>query len=294
MSKLDRLGWAVCNWFEIDGYRFGVRSTSSAFGEWVAYALGAYAVDGPEYEDDDPTYSLVAGDDTGTSRQAGKRLDILYVGTWDIVRTLDAGVLARAFLHEIEALGFPSRDDAVYLDASVLTGRGSGSDGRTVLLPAYYLPAICRAGRRVQKALDAVLPGTMTVAVDPATGHLVPVRGELQVPADALDEADRRFGTGREERALADRERTVDAVLLGGPRGEPGLTPISRAAALCDLAGAVRNLRVVGGRAVEALGRLLAGANAFEAGFMGTDHMIATLGAALHEGARPGALRDMP
>ena len=47
MAKLDRLQWATCDWFAIEDYRFGVRSTSAGFGEWVRYALGSYLADGP-------------------------------------------------------------------------------------------------------------------------------------------------------------------------------------------------------------------------------------------------------
>ena len=62
MAKLDRLEWATCDWFEIEGYRFGVRSTSAGFGEWVRYALGSYRADGPLDPDVDPLYALIVED----------------------------------------------------------------------------------------------------------------------------------------------------------------------------------------------------------------------------------------
>ena len=55
MDKLDHLGWVVSRSFAIGDIRFAVRSTSLAFGEWVADVLGAYEVEDIE----DFLYSVV-------------------------------------------------------------------------------------------------------------------------------------------------------------------------------------------------------------------------------------------
>ena len=96
-----------CDWFDIDGYRFGVRSTSHAFGEWVRYALGAYRADGPLDPDVDPLYALIVEDGQGPAVRAPRKLRIFYYGTWAIVRSMDVRAIARSFIGEIEFADVP-------------------------------------------------------------------------------------------------------------------------------------------------------------------------------------------
>ncbi|MFB3738221.1 MAG: hypothetical protein ACE14W_04565 [Candidatus Velamenicoccus archaeovorus] len=280
MSKLDRLGWVACDWFEIEGQRFGVRSTSEAFATWVRRVLDPYRVDGPVDPDDDPLYGLVVEDETSRSGRVGRRLNVLYLGTWDIVRTTDPGTVARSFLLDVQRLAFAHRDDAVYLDGAVVS-----SNGTTVLVPQSIVPTLSRAGRRVQRALDAMLPGTMAVAVDPETGRLIPVPSLPDVPDDASD-AFRTDGPRVDPRAWVDEALSVDRVLLYG--SEPELVPVSRAETLAGLSSAVRNLDVMRGRAIRALGRLVEGSRPYRVRFTGTAHMIEIL-SSLVNGAGPGS-----
>src|SRR3990170_3464562 len=141
MSKLDRLGWVVCDWFEIEGYRFGVRTTSDAFGEWVRYGLGEYRVEGPEDEDQEPFWSVVVEDGSRGEGRLGKRFHIVYRGSWDVVRTLEVAAAARALLVEVEAIRFPLRDDAIFLEAGLVR-----SGDLSVLVPHTMVPGLARAG----------------------------------------------------------------------------------------------------------------------------------------------------
>jgi hypothetical protein len=269
MAKLDRLGWVVCNWYEIEGYRFGVRSTSTAFGAWVDHCLGAYRVDGPLREDDDPMWAVVVEDVASDGREVGRRFHILYHGTWDVVRTLDIRTVARAFLAEMSSIVQPVRDDALYLQAAV-----ASASGVSVLVPHVMVPGLARAVRRVQRA-GVVPPGTMVVAVDPDTGRVVPSDALLDMPADAWERFGETFpANGSDPRVFVDDELAIDAVLTwGGPRTR-GLFHASKAETLKTLAPSIRNLRLLGGRGIQGLGRLVANARCYTAAWVTTNDMI--------------------
>ena len=272
MQKLDHLGWVVCSWYEIEGYRFGVRSTSWAFGEWADHALSAYRVDGPHDEDDDPFWAVVVEDGTRGAERVGKRFNILYRGTWDVVRSLDIQAVARAFVLEIESILFPTRDDAIYLEAAALRAPGG-----TVLVPHIMVPGLARAARRVQRA-DLVAPGAMAVAIDPDSGHLIPVPSGLELPSDLYGRLAEAFASDpADPRAFVDGEVAVDAVLTYGALPEAGVVHGSRAEALLSLAPSVRNLPLVGGRGVEGLARLVGAAHCYQGRWGSTEQMLDAL-----------------
>src|SRR5215207_4458007 len=128
MQKLDHLGWVACEWYEIDGTRFGVRTTSEVFAGWIDDVLAAYRAAGPREEDDDPYWAVVIEDGSSGAGRVGRPVNILYRGIVDVARTLDVRSVGRAFLLEIESILFPTRDDVVFLQAAALAG-----GGRTVL-----------------------------------------------------------------------------------------------------------------------------------------------------------------
>jgi hypothetical protein len=281
MAKLDRLSWATCDWFAIQDHRFGVRSTSPGFGEWVRYALGGYRVDGPRDADGDPLYALIVEDDASPSGRAAKRLHIFYYGTFGIIRTLDVMAVARSFITEIESLTFPIRDDAVYLEASLIRGQG-----RTVLIPALMVPDVSSAGRRIRGSIDVALPAHMSIALDPASGHAVPVSRTLDVPADVLEVVGDFVPVGSPEdaRAVVDRELAIDRVVMIANGGEPGLSPVSRGAVLYELARSIRNLAMVGGDGVTTIARLLAGADVVKARWGTSAQLVGMIEAAVDGG----------
>lgn len=283
MAKLNRVEWASCEWFEIDGYRFGVRATSAAFAGWIRYVLARYRADGPSEPDQDPLFSVVVDDEaTGTAR-AGKRLQILYEGTADIVRTMDVRAVARSFLHELEAITFPTRDDAMYLEGSIMQGeRGY------VLIPWMMVPPINTAARQIRRSVDLVLPATVSVALDHETGHLRPITRTLDIPGDALDALDGFVPVGADEdvRSTVSEDTPIErVVVLGGDRWEPVLRPVSgRAAALFTLARSVRNLAALKGRGLDALGRVVAQTEVVETRWTDRQDLVAVVSAAVSGG----------
>jgi hypothetical protein len=270
MAKLNRLDWAVCDWYEVEGYRFGVRTTSPAFAEWARYALSAYAADGPPAVEVDPLLSIVVAEDM--PREAGSRkLHILYLGTMDVVRSFDLAAVARSFLSEVEAVTFPARDDAVYLEASVIRGGQI-----TALIPTWMVPSINVAGRRIRRRLDVDLPCHLSVAIDASTGHLIAVRETLARPTDSIDVL---VGWSRspaaDRRAFVDRELAIDRVVVFPSGPSPiGVHRISRGPVVYDLAQAIRNLSRVGGRGLEAVGRALGAAEVLQVQWANTQQLI--------------------
>src|ERR671919_1706118 len=105
MQKLDHLGWVVYQWYEVAGRRFGVRTTSEAFGEWIDYALSEYRTDP---DDEDPVYSLLVAKDSGT--RGTKGYHILYKWTGCLVRTLHLPTLGRAFLASVDVMESGDRE----------------------------------------------------------------------------------------------------------------------------------------------------------------------------------------
>lgn len=256
MEKLDRIRWITWDWFEIDGYRFGARTTSHRFAEWVRYVLASYQVDRPSTPEEDPLFSIIVQDEQDQRRLADKRLMILYEGTADIVRTMDVRAIAVSLLHELEAITFPTRDDALYLEASVIYGHAG-----VVLIPWMMVPVINGASRQIARSVDLVLPGTVSIPVDRSTGGLLPVAPTLKLPPDAIGALGGYVKIGAEEdvRALPAEPRRIDrVVVLGGDRWEPVLRPtVSRSAALFQLASAVRNAGALEGSALETLRHLV-------------------------------------
>jgi hypothetical protein len=277
MAKLDRLTWATCDWFEVNGYRFGVRSTSPGFGEWVRYALDAYRVDGPPQERDDPRYALIVQDRAGGSPGDPRRLHIMYEGTWGIIRTFDVRAIARSFLSEIESLTFPDRSDAVFLDGSIIQGTGT-----TILIPTILVPAISAAGRRIRRSVDLRLPAQMSIALDPATGALVPAARGLRGPEAPLDALADHVPLGAEEGAWAfvDQASAVDRILQLPSLPSPDPAPVSKAHVVYDLARSVSNLHAVGKTGIVALGRLVERADVMTASWADTEGLVRFLAAA--------------
>ena len=279
-SKLEALRWVSSDWFEIEGSRFGVRSTSGAFGEWVRSALASFRVGGPRDPGDAPAYSVVIEDPATPSGRATRNLHILYRGTFSVVRSVDASVVARSFLSEVESLTFPGRDDAIYLGVSVIRGAGT-----TVVIPARFVPAIGVAGRRIQRSFDIWLPAQLSVALDVGTGHLMPVSPVLDIRADGWDALFDPPPTPEAEdrRAFIDRELPIDRVLVWGRTrtGELGLDQTPKGPVLFDLARAIRNLDKVGREGVLTVARVVSEADVLAASWFGTASLIELLGEAV-------------
>jgi len=249
----------VCDWYEVHGYRFGLRSTSEGFGDWLRYALGAYLVEPSTAEGtQSATYSIVVEDGArGEGRHIGRDYNILYIGTWDIARTLDLRFLARCLLRQIDSLGYHERDDALFLDVGVVDVAGSPT-----LVPSIVVPRLCRTRRRAEKR-GLYSPGGMVTALDLHTGQLVAPQLTLDVPIDAIDRLEVSLpggANGTHDRfPIEDGERrSVGAVIGLGVGQEELVMPRSRPETVVDLVMNVKNMPVLAGRALRSIAAMVA------------------------------------
>lgn len=278
----------ACSWFEIEGYRFGIRTTSATFGEWLAEVLSEYG-SAPRPEDDpsDCLYSVVVEDGSAGRERLGRRFSIIYQGGWDIVRTMDVPFLAEQLLNHVEGLRAPIRDDAIFLEAGLTI-----VDGRVGIIPAVLQPAVQRAKRRAERR-GLVCPGGMGVAIDPETGLLLRASRQLRIPPDALERAAEVFpvtdstGTWR-----AEEPTPISSVLFRIGEEQQDLQPMSRGGALVELAPSIRNVRTMGGAAFRGLARMLAGAACYGATWESTDEMLAVMRAAVAEAYVTNRMQD--
>jgi hypothetical protein len=218
--------------YRIGNAKFGVRTTSKAFGAWLDSILPRYRY----RRRANLRYSIVVSGEEKDGQFSGKRFHILYRGSAQQVRTLDLPTLGRAFLAELESLQYQDRDDAIYLEASPVV-----ADGVTALIPPAYATLIARLGRRVGQA-GLQLPIGRIVAVDIRSGQLVPPSPELELPGDAIDQLKRMVGgEGQGDRVVLELPRTVDVVALSG-MFEEARQPISRATAVYRLGSFAINL----------------------------------------------------
>ena len=272
MDKLDHLGWVVSSSFAIGDVRFAVRSTSSAFGEWLSRTLAAYEVEDVE----DFLYSVVVPEPPVDGRV--KEFSILYKGSTAIVRTLDPVTLGRGLLAELEGLRFHERDDAVYLTASIVDVSGTPT-----LVPSSLAPGLAKLGRRAAK-LGVDIPGELTVAIDMETASVVPVRHTLDVSDDALERLhDACPWEGGDGLRFVEASEDVRALLIPGRDPEADIQPARKGFALAHLAGWTLNLQHAGGRGLEALGRFVEHADAYGSAWTDTAEIMGRLADAVKE-----------
>ena len=283
MTKLDRLGWVVTDWFVIEDYRFGIRTTSHAFAAWLRHALADYWVGSGDDDEVDPVYSVVVEDGTDpTGRQGTKKFHIIYYGTWDIVRTLDVRALAESLLHEIDSFTYPMRDDAVYVEASIVRG-----NGKTLLIPAFLVPSIAAAGRRLTSKLDLTLPGLMSVALDPQTGNLIPPAPYLRFAPDRWDRLRELLplpAGPSDSRALVTEVTPIDRVITRRLAPHPVLQRIPKGSVLFDFAEMIRNPAMIGSRGLVTLGKAFERAEVFELQYFTTQQLTDAMAAAIGDG----------
>ncbi len=239
--------------YEVGGTRFGVRTTSRSFGDWLDHALGVYRL----RRRLDPEYSIVV-DGAGGAR-AGKGVHILYQGVGQVIRTRHLPTLGRALVAELEARVAHERGDAIYVHAAPVC-----VDGVIALVPAWVVAHVGTLGRRVDRARVS-LPVARWAAVDPNSGWILRPPRLLDLPADALEGLERMSDGSGEARGLTGASGTVDAV-VSYLWGSPSVGVVSRGIALQRLAAATANLPNLGGEALDGLGRLVAGARCYEVG----------------------------
>ncbi len=268
-DQLEHLGWVIERSYEIGGVRFGVRTTSEAFGDWVEYTLAKYRLDAPV----DPTYSFLVGDGSGALRQ---RTHIYYKNSYAVVRTRDLFTLGKTLLAEVESISFDERADATYGEFALV-----GADDRIALVPSVLVAYISLLGRRLERS-GLILPAEMTVAIDNDSGMVVPVPPHLDVPDDALARLKQIApGNGAGDRFSVTHPLEPDLVCTIG-LGEERLRPVSRARALYCLAPYVRNLSALGAGALDGLALLVEGAECYEVRTATARETLEALSVALH------------
>jgi hypothetical protein len=278
MQKLDHLVWVVEGTYRVGGVKVGVRTNSERFGAWVDDVLAEHGMSRWV----DPLYSVLIADQD----EPGKRgFHVLYRSIVPIVRTTDLGVLARAFLEEVESFTFRGRDDAIYVGASVLTGPKS-----TALIPASYTSTLGSQSRRTAR-MGLAVPASNWAAIDPETGNAVPIRSALGVPEDAVSRLVDGAVGAEPDRFLVDRPTPLDSVCLIHDRPTAAIEPVSPSLTLYRLAGVSENLPALGGRrTLEGLGRLVASADCYGVAPIGTNHVIEAMAHITSHFARVRAL----
>ncbi|MGH2692694.1 MAG: hypothetical protein ACRDHM_09345 [Actinomycetota bacterium] len=259
MDTLDRLGWARQLTIEAGTSRVAVRTTSRAFGDWLAEELAPLSVNEPARVG----YSVVigggnGGEGTGNGLRRSRPFHILYRGNTQVVRTLHLSTLASALLADLESLTFSRRDDAIYLRGTLLE-----TPGGAVLAPGGLLPLLNRVGGAVEETRIR-LPALDLVAVDAQSGALTALPIGSVSCADALSRLPQSVpSSGSPDRSLVDHPRLVDVVVTTERGPESILEPVTRAVALHRLVGRVVNLPVTGGAALRGLHLLIGRARCY-------------------------------
>jgi len=258
----------VCRWYEIEGFRFGIRTTSHSFSDWLEYVLAAYR--SPRRPDDDDgaaTYSIVIEDREEDGSQ--RRFHIMYLGGWDIVRTLDLGSMAECVYRDLESILYPVRDDYVFLELGPVDMAGALG-----LVAPYVIPALNRSTRRGAK-YGVSTPGGVYAPLQIGTGLMVRPTPALDVPADALASLARFMDVP--ERTVSDpfqEPRLVDLIFdRVYVDGVDGVTQAPRGELLQALFPRVRNAGVLDGVAFETVAETVRNAEVWRGWYGSTNEM---------------------
>jgi hypothetical protein len=220
--------------YEVGLAKFRIRTNSVEFAKWLGDVLSEYKID---VEDERrPEFSVYFAE-TG---KPGKRFHLVYEGTRVLVRALRVDTIAHALLSQLEIPLLLKRDDVIYGQMSALR-----ADGVTAVVPPILLPLLETFSKRELERAGLVLPVTTTIAIDPATGDLVPVPHVLVTDA-AFARLAALESHGEEPRATVDQSLSVDVLFSFGDTIEP-VRPVSKAEALYRAASHSLNLRAVGG-----------------------------------------------
>jgi hypothetical protein len=239
--------------YRIGEETIGVRTTSESFGAWMDEALSRYATS----EEAEPRLSVVVsgGEEGGPS---GKRFHILYDRLTRVLRTLDLPTVGRGLIEELERLQYPSRDDAIYLDASFVT-----FDGVPMLIGSYSATLLDRLGRRLDRAgVRLSLPRSS--AVEARSGRVVSPVPMLEIPEGAIEQLNgHSAGNGRADRIVSDGPVSVGIVALPGIGEVNTFQRISPAHGLANLGSMTMNLHQLGRPALDGLLRMVRGAKSY-------------------------------
>lgn len=257
--------------YKVGGVRFGIRTNSEAFDDWLGYALADYRMKRWMPAE----FSAWIGD-CPQDKRGVKEFHILHRGITTMAKTLDLPSMVRTLLTEIESFQFPRRKDAIFAGAAVV-----GLKDARALVPTELAHFVGNLGGKVKRT-GVRLPKDMFVAVEPSSGRLVPIPRTLKLPDDAFERLESIAPNGRKDpRIGVDSPTGVDVVLMFGSTPGTVIEPISRGATLQRLAGRVMNLNEVGSDALAGLGSLVEGARCYGVGGGGPEGMLQALTIAL-------------
>lgn len=258
MRRLDRLAWAGRVTLDVGSGPVTIRSTSPLLLELVTGALRSHVISPADDHVEDPLFAM-AITEPGAAR-VGRPIQILYRGTWDLVRSSSARSVFDGLIAELEAMRGPRREDVTIMEAGLVR-----TGGRHVLLPSSLVPAMGQLSRRAaRQGLDIELPVSMVVGVD-EVGRVVPIPPTVEVDHRIVAEIDRAFP------AVPDRYACggpvgIDVMLCLGT-GIAGVVDVSRAQALHAFAAGAMNLQPRGRRGLTSLGLLAARARCLAYGW---------------------------
>jgi hypothetical protein len=204
-------------------------------------------------------YSIITGDGPGKGAMAKERYHILYKGTIAIARTRDIETLVQTLRSDLESYLFEDRDDAIFADMNVVSGGGSNA-----LVPSSIVPFIGTLGHRRLDRAGLTLPAETAVALEPATGQVVPIPRKVELAEGWRELLAKTFPpNGRDPRVVVEEPTRVDVVVSIGWGDEP-MAPVSKGIGLYRLATHITNLELLGGDTVANLIPLVEGARCFE------------------------------
>ncbi|HEU0303126.1 MAG TPA: hypothetical protein VFR32_00960 [Gaiellaceae bacterium] len=230
-----------------------MRTNSEAVDRWLAETFGEYEVDEPTA----PYYSVLFG--ASENGKVGQSYHILYEESRALVRTLDLRTLGEVLVGQFEHVAAAERSDLVFLDEALVR-----LGDVYALVPPIIPPYLANLSRRVIDRTGLKLPGTTYVALDPASGAIVPAGLTLDLPTDAPEALAALAPTKRrEELARVTEPVRPDLVSFIG-LAEERVTRYSPARAAQILATRILNIDQVGGAGVEAVATLVRGTPCYE------------------------------
>ena len=207
-----------------------------------------------------PYLSVVVGEPEPDGRS--RKYHILYRGDTRVTKTRNLATVADALFTEIEGLGFPERDDAMYLNAGLVAVNG------TVGLASTDLISHLASSGRVVERSQLTLPAETYVAADPKSGQLIPIPRTVEIPKDGARRiADLLPANDERPRLVVDAPRRVDVVFTEFNQDEgddPARPGTSAAKAVAEFAGLVTNISRLGVDALEGLATLVRHARPYE------------------------------
>lgn len=275
---MDDLGWVAKQSYQFGQYLVAVRTNSEPLAAWLDETFSEYR----STEEIGALYSLLVGEEPDPGRP-GQRFNVLHRSSLVLSRERDLRVVVDMLRGEFESFLFADWDEAIYSESVIASHNGTAA-----LLPVVGAARLTDIWRKLDRAgISMPIPGR--IAVDPASGELLPIPPRLALPEGALDEVRKMdpHNTRAPRYKPAPEPSPITAVCL--PKSRPVgvddyelLQPVSRAVAVKTLADEqVVNIGPMGPRVLEGFARLTEGTRCYELVHRNADELLEGLLAAL-------------